>query len=60
MGLNFSGDSNYNQGSFSTSLHQFINAETRAYATKLAQNSASAGEQEEGYSPVKSPANIWI
>ncbi|MES9857084.1 MAG: Ig-like domain-containing protein, partial [Sedimenticola sp.] len=60
VGLNFSGDSDRNQGSFSTSLQQFINAETRAYSTKLAQNSASAGEQEEGYSPVKSPANIWI
>ncbi|MES9882751.1 MAG: Ig-like domain-containing protein, partial [Sedimenticola sp.] len=60
VGLNFSGDSDHNQGSFSTSLQQFINAETRAYSTKLAQNSASAGEQEEGYSPVKSPANIWI
>ncbi|MES9859202.1 MAG: choice-of-anchor D domain-containing protein, partial [Sedimenticola sp.] len=62
VGLNFSGDSGRNQGSFSTSLQQFINAEQRAYARKLAQNGATegGGVPGESQSPIRSPANIWI
>ncbi|MES9902051.1 MAG: choice-of-anchor D domain-containing protein, partial [Sedimenticola sp.] len=62
VGLNFSGDSDRNQGSFSTSLQQFINAEQRAYARKLAQNGAAegGGVPGESQSPIRSPANIWI
>ncbi|MEW7980499.1 MAG: Ig-like domain-containing protein [Candidatus Sedimenticola endophacoides] len=59
MSLNLRGDADHNQGGFSTSLHQFIVSEQRAYARKLAGSGANAAAQEARARP-RPPANVWI
>ncbi|MEW7978310.1 MAG: Ig-like domain-containing protein, partial [Candidatus Sedimenticola endophacoides] len=56
MSLNLRGDADHNQGSFSTSLHQFIVSEQRAYARKL----ASSGGNTAAQATPRPPANVWI